>query len=389
LRIFPNGWQVLPFDEAIEDVTGGSAKVQTRDYLPEGRLRVIDQGQSDVAGYVDDVNLACKAPLPCILFGDHTRIFKFAKAPFALGADGVKVLVPRKGLDARFAFYYLRTVRLPDDLGYSRHFKYLRETVVPVPSLETQRRIADILDKADAICRKRKDAIALTDELLRSAFLEMLGDPVTNPKGWKTVPLEHLVDNDRGISYGVVQRGPEVDDGVPVVRISNFGENRFDGTSVVRTSSDISNAYRRTLLRGGELVVSIRGTVGRVAVVPPTARGWNVSREVAVVPLLENVSRSLVHRALLSDGVQRFILGNVKGVAQSGINLADLRQAPIPVPSSVEIERFERFVATVDAGEKKLTSAMKESEVLFESLIHRAFSGGLAANAREIQEGVA
>jgi type I restriction enzyme S subunit len=251
----------------------------------------------------------------------------------------------------------------------------LREAPIPRPPIHEQRLIADILDKADAIRRKGKEAIALTEELLRSAFLEMFGDPVTNPKGWPIKPLEELVDPARGISYGVVQRGPDTADGVPVVRISNFGNNRFDGSGSVRTSNEISNAYRRTILRGGEAVVSIRGTVGRVAIVPAAAAGWNVSREVAVVPLLEEASRALIHRALLSEGVQRFILGNVKGVAQSGINLSDLRQAPIPCPPRREIEIFERIARTCNAMEGRLSGAATASDGLFDALVRDVFSG--------------
>jgi type I restriction enzyme, S subunit len=253
-------------------------------------------------------------------------------------------------------------------------FQQIAGFEVPLPPLLEQRRIADILDKAYAIRRKRKEAIDLTEDLLRSTFLDMFGDPVTNPKGWNVKPLEELVDQLRGISYGVVQRGPEVADGIPVVRISNFGDNRFDVANVVRTSSEISNSFRRTILRGGELVVSIRGTVGRVAVVPGLASGWNVSREVAVIPLLDGVSRALVHRALLSDDVQRFILGNVKGVAQSGINLSDLRQAPIPCPPQREVDRFERAALTIADMERSIVSASARSEDLFNTLVQEAFS---------------
>lgn len=259
------------------------------------------------------------------------------------------------------------------------NFDDLRSLRVPLPPLPEQRRIADILDKADAIRRKRKEAIAMTEALLRSAFLEMFGDPVTNPKGWRTVPLDELIDQERGISYGVVQRGPEIEGGVPVVRISNFGDCRFDGREVVHTSNEISSAYKRTILRGGELVVSIRGTVGRVAIVPASASGWNVSREVAVVPLLPGVSRALVHRALLGDSLQRFMLGNVKGVAQSGINLKDLRLAPIPAPSPTAIKKFESFVATTEALENRIMASVLSSGQLMDTLVDRAFSGSLNA----------
>ena len=309
---------------------------------------------------------------------------------YVLSQSQMRLTPDRSRVDPRFLVHYFRS---PAVLSYLQHntlatgvphinLTILRRVPVPLPPLPEQRRIADILDKADSIRRKRKEAIALTEELLRSSFLEMFGDPVTNPKGWTSKPLQDLIDQDRGISYGVVQRGPEIENGVPVVRISNFGGNRFDGRDVVCTSHEISNAYRRTILRGGELVVSIRGTVGRVAVVPATASGWNVSREVAVIPLLPNVSRSLVHRALLSEPLQRFILGNVKGIAQSGINLADLRLAPIPTPDSSTLARFEGLVARTTDLEARLKEGAQDADVLFDSLVQRAFRGELIGGGR-------
>lgn len=294
--------------------------------------------------------------------------------------QGFKSLIPHPSeVSPDFLYHWLRARRpFLESLGNGATFKEVSKAVVSrveivLPPILEQRRIAEALDRADTIRRKRERTAVLLDELLCSAFVEVIGDPVTNPRGWPLKPLEALVDPARGISYGVVQRGPEVRKGVPIVRISNFGGNRFDGSTVVRTSDEISNGYRRTILRGGELVVSIRGTVGRVAIVPAAAAGWNVSREVAVVPLLEGLSRPLVHSALLSDGVQRFILGNVKGVAQSGINLADLRQAPIPCPPAQELERFESMARTVGALEEHIHGARAASEELFIALVRSSF----------------
>ena len=186
---FPANWDLLPFTKAFKDRTGGQTKIQKGDYLAKGKLPIIDQGQSLVGGYTDDITASCNVELPCIIFGDHTKIFKFIDAPFAIGADGVKVLSQREDIDSKFAYYYFETLSLPD-VGYSRHFRFLKRTFFPLPPLEEQKRIAAILDQADVIRRKRKEAIALTEELLRSTFLDIFGDPVTNPKDWKVTKLE-------------------------------------------------------------------------------------------------------------------------------------------------------------------------------------------------------
>jgi type I restriction enzyme S subunit len=322
-----------------------------------------------------------------ILFGKLRPYLRKTARPSFTGVCSTDIVpvLPGARVDRGFLYHFLRhpetvekaTLRCAGANLPRLSPRDLAAMELPLPSLPEQRRIAAILDKADSIRHQRKEAIALTEELLRSAFLEMFGDPVTNPKGWEVKSLGELIDQERGISYGVVQRGPEIDGGVPVVRISNFGGNRFDGAEVVHTSQKISDGFRRTILRGGELVVSIRGTVGRVAIVPNTARGWNVSREVAVIPLLPNASGSFVQRALLTESLQRFMLGNVKGVAQSGINLLDLRLAPIPKPDPSSIARWESFTRTVEGAERRLRDASEAGSTLFDSLVHRAFRGEL------------
>jgi hypothetical protein len=85
--------------------------------LTSGSLPVIDQGQEPIAGYTNDCEMAYKGPLPVILFGDHTRIFKYVDFPFALGADGVKVLVPKKAFNPKFLFFYSTVVIWSGHIG--------------------------------------------------------------------------------------------------------------------------------------------------------------------------------------------------------------------------------------------------------------------------------
>ena len=115
----------VPFSVAVIDATGGNTKIQRKDFLPVGQLPVIDQGQEDVAGYTNDMAAAYSGDLPVVLFGDHTRAFKYVDHPFALGADGVKVLTPHPGFSAKFLYYYFLSCDIPSR-GYSRHFKFLK-----------------------------------------------------------------------------------------------------------------------------------------------------------------------------------------------------------------------------------------------------------------------
>ena len=96
---------------------------------------------------------------------------------------------------------------------------------------------------------------------------------------WRWVPLEALCDPNRSICDGVIKLGSEVPNGIPCLRTSDVKPLSIDTTGVKRISSEISNDYERTLLRGSEVLVNVRGTLGGVAVVPGSLRGWNISRE--------------------------------------------------------------------------------------------------------------
>jgi type I restriction enzyme S subunit len=375
-RAFPSHWEVLGFDDALVDMTGGNTKIQTRDYQPTGVLPVIDQGQTPIAGYVNDAAAACGAPLPCILFGDHTRVFKYVEQPFALGADGVKVLVPRPGLDARFAFHYLQTVRLPKDLGYSRHFKYLREAPVPRPPLGEQRRIADILDKADAIRRKRKEAIALTEALLRSAFLEMFGDPVTNPKGW---PLEPLAKLGR-ITTGNTPSRTVPDyfgDDVEWIKSDNINTPSHYLTPATEGLSAKGRAVGRTVPAGSTLMTCIAGSPDCIGNVALADREVAFNQQINAVTSHDGVDYRFVY-VLLLVGKRLIQAASTKGM-KGMVSKGKLEGVLVPVPPAKEQAQFGEAFDRVLRLSRRQEVAQREAQILFDTNVERAFSGELAS----------
>ena len=144
------GWPLVPFAEALTDVSAGNVKTPQSSYLDEGLLPVVDQGRGLIAGYTNDAGAAYRGELPVIVFGDHTRAVKYVDFPFSMGADGVKVLRARPGWSPKFLYHHLRQVELPA-AGYSRHFKFLRELSIPRPPIDEQRRRTDLLDSVGAL----------------------------------------------------------------------------------------------------------------------------------------------------------------------------------------------------------------------------------------------
>jgi type I restriction enzyme, S subunit len=248
---------------------------------------------------------------------------------------------------------------------------------IPLPPLPEQRRIAAILDQADALRAKRRAALAQLDEMAQAIFVEMFGDPIANHANFPTKQLGDLVDQSRGISYGIVQRGPDQDQGIGVLRISDLVGGEIDPGKLKYTTPEIANRFRRTRLAGGELVISIRGTVGLVSVVPSYIAGSNVSRELAVIPLNGESSGSFVRDLIRTKAAQKHILDDVRGIAQSGINLEDLRKLPVILPPCGMIKEYEAQTAIFNSLKLNSVASLKAFDSLFASLQHRAFRGEL------------
>jgi len=139
----PMGWPIASFANIFDDTTAGNEKLQSSQFLEAGKIAVVDQGQSQIAGYSDDVSIAYRGQLPVIVFGDHTRIFKFIDHPFVLGADGVRVLTPKPKVNPLFAYWHCKLLDIPS-AGYSRHFKYLKEKSFICPDEALQNRFSDL-----------------------------------------------------------------------------------------------------------------------------------------------------------------------------------------------------------------------------------------------------
>jgi type I restriction enzyme S subunit len=136
-------WLTDEFEAAFEDVSRLGSKIPRSEYLPEGDIPVIDQGQEEIAGFWNNQEDAYCGGLPVILFGDHTRIFKLIEHPFCIGADGVRLLKPRK-MNPFFAYGMLTMLEVPSR-GYSRHFKDLKSFSFINPPIEMQERYGNSL----------------------------------------------------------------------------------------------------------------------------------------------------------------------------------------------------------------------------------------------------
>lgn len=371
----------IQFSDAVTDATGGNVKVQRKDYLRSGLLPVIDQGQDAIAGYTDDAEAAYQGELPVILFGDHTRAFKYADAPFALGADGVKVLAPKQGFNAKFLFYYFQSCGIPSR-GYSRHFKYLREISVPYFTPSEQYRVVELLDQVDALRRLCGEADAKVARILPALFLKMFGDPVDNPLQWPTGTLGSFGGSAR---YGLGQPPNLSEAGLPLLRATNIDAGNILEKNLVFVAKEDVPISRSALLSANEVIVVRSGAyTGDVAQVTDRWAGSVAGYDLVVTPP-PGWTGEFVEQMLLTAFVQRGYFESQKGRAgQPHLNSAQVEATPVFRPTGLLQEEFSKRVRAIRKLRDECQTAAERVESLFGSSLQRAFSGQLTAKWRQL-----
>ena len=254
----------------------------------------------------------------------------------------------------------------------------LKTLVLPIPSLETQKKIVEVLDKAQELIDKRKEQIEALDELVKSRFIEMFGDPVTNPMNWDKQVLKELVTDDCNISYGIVQTGDEQKEGIPVFRPVDIVNNKKPILNELKkTTEEISNRYKKTILQGNELLMTVRANIGDTCIINEEFKGCNVGRGIVPIRLSEGLNTIFVKYQFDSYGVQRELKSLAKGITLIQLNMEDLREFLLIIPPVQLQNEFADFVKQVDKLKLEMENSLKELEDNLNSLMQKAFKGEL------------
>lgn len=373
-------WPTVPFVDMVRDVSGGNVKTPQRDYLSAGEVPIVDQGRALIGGYTNENSSRCKAELPVVVFGDHTRVLKYVDFPFAMGADGVKILKPCEGLDANYFYHFLRYIDLPS-AGYDRHFKYLKRLSIPLPPLPEQLRIAAILDHVDALRAKRREAFAQLEELTQATFVDMFGDPVSNDRGWESGTIGSCID---GFDSGRNLIGNDDDDGgYRVLKVSAVTSLTFKNAE----SKPLPSGYvppAAHLVEVGDLLFSRANTaelVGATAFVSHTDgrtalpdKLWRFrwkAVSLAAPRYVEKLFQRPQFRQLISDRATGSS-GSMKNISRDKVLSINLGWPPFDMQ-----KEFSERIEQIDLIADKHRAALAELDSLFVSLQSRAFRGEL------------
>ena len=366
-------WEMVKFIDAVNDVTGGNRKFQTSEYLSLGNNPIIDQGETFIGGFTNSDEIVNRTK-PVVVFGDHTKTVKLVDFDFCLGADGVKVLEPKDGLDTRFLYFYLLGTKLPN-VGYSRHYKFLKEIFIPLPALATQRRIAKILDKADALRQKDQALLRKYDELAQAVFVDMFGDPVRNEKGWEVRKLgesiEFMTSGSRGWAQYYSLKGSLF------LRINNVGYNELRLNDIIFVNPPNNAEAVRTLVSPGDILLSITADLGRTCVIPNDFPKAYINQHLALIRMRKEYNPFFFSHLLSTDyGKNQFNKLN-KGGVKAGLNFSDIQSLTFLNPPINKQTEYMNKIRTINAQKSVIKTSIENSYTLFQSLLQKAFKGEL------------
>lgn len=366
------GWEYKKLGDTLQKVKY-TKKIQSSDYLQKGLVPIVSQEEETISGYWNIFDDAFIVDSPVVIFGDHNRVLKYIDFNFVLGADGVKILKPIKNLNARFLFHFLKWYNVPS-LGYSRHYKLLKEIILPIPPLSEQQHIVEELDLLSSIIEKKKAQLKELDNLAQSIFYEMFGDPITNEKGWDKEKMNNLCTI---TSSKRIFANEYCEEGVPFYRGKEITELSKD--QPLSTELNISQKRFDELKKefgvpsSGDILITAVGTIGNIWVVSDDREFYFKDGNIIWLKDIKGFN-PVFFRKLLSILIDAFKSEMAQGCAYNALTIVNLKRMKALCPPLPLQELFASKIQFIEHQKALIKQSITEVETLFNSRMDYYFN---------------
>jgi type I restriction enzyme S subunit len=353
--------------------------------MPLIRIRDVVRGFSNTrySGEVDAKFIVQNGEILIGMDGNFNTA-RWTGGPALLNQRVCKVTARAGILDEGFLFHLLpkELKKIEDATAFVtvKHLsvKGIRDIDVALPPLPEQRRIAAILDQADALRAKRREALAQLDSLTQSIFIEMFGDPVTNSKRLPTKFLNQIAKFENGDRSSNYPSGDDIKDhGVLFLSTKNITDGRLDLTKSVYITEEKFKSLSRGKAVSNDLIITLRGTLGSCCIFDTVHKTAFINAQMMIVRPLRECDSMYLHALLTSKQAQERFDHIGRGAAVPQLTAAQMASLEIPVPPLAEQQEFARRMKALDELKDKQEIALTELDTLFASIQNRAFRGDL------------
>jgi type I restriction enzyme S subunit len=364
--------------EYVDDYLGAITKTS---------VRPIFEVEKGYTSFQDNDVLFAKIT-PCMENG-KCAIARSLVNGIGFGSTEFHVLRARDEIIPEWAYYYLRQEDVRKEA--ERHMtgsagqrrvpsKFLEETLIPLPPLGEQKHIAAILSKADRLRRLRRYARELSDGYLQSVFLEMFGDPVSNPRGWEVHPLRSISDKFSDGPFGSNLKTEHYTEmGIRVIRLQNIGVGEIiDNDKAYISASHFANLSKYRCVPGDIIVGTLGDPNLRACILPdyiPVALNKADCVQIRVNP--QKALAEFICWLLNLPHTLHLATGMLHGQTRVRISMGQLAQLEVPIPPLPLQQKFSQIVQKTERLRAQQRESARQGEHLFQSLLHRAFRGEL------------
>lgn len=350
-------WKIKNFEDCINKVIYTN-KIQKINFLTKGIYPIISQEEGKINGFWDDENDVFKIRKPIVVFGDHTRVLKYVDFDFVLGADGVKILEPIDDINSKFFFYFLTWLKLPS-LGYSRHYKLLKESSIPIPPLPIQEAIVKELDTLHRLKELQEKQLTEYDNLARSTFHCMFGDPVENDRDWKVKKLGKVapVCSFKGDPQAIKNKYwllnlDVIEQGSGNIQLINLVGKKEIKQSTIKFNED------------NVLYSKLRPYLNKVVI--PRTSGYCTTELLPLLPNKVLLNRVFLALLLRSNEFVKFIQEKTNGAKMPRVNMDEFRRFNLILPPLSLQNQFAERIKKIEEQKKLVKKGIEQTQMLID-----------------------
>ncbi|GFZ94004.1 restriction modification system S chain-like protein [Paenibacillus marchantiophytorum] len=381
-------WEMVKFGDVFKIASGGTPSKSKPEYYENGTIQWVRTGDlkdkyiTQVDNWITEEALRNSSaklfPIDTVLIAMYGATIGACSILSIEAAtnQACAAFLPNKDVDSSYLYFFLCSKK--DDfikLGVGGAQPNISATIlkdvnIPLPPLETQKQISKTLDTAAELLAMRKQQLAELDSLIKSTFYDMFGEL----KNIETNALIDLINEGAGLSYGIIQPGDDVGNGVGIIRPVDMVQGTLVLENIKYVPSEIEAPYKKTRLIGNEILISVRGTVGASVLTDERCKDMNVVRNIAVIRQNDKVvNKVYLNEYLKSESSQRYIQENTKGATLKGVNLSALGELRIPLPPLYLQNQFATIVTKIEEQKSLVKQAIDETQHLFDSLMSEYF----------------